>query len=261
MNIYWFVIACFIAAIIAIVLMVSFFTSKLSEKSMTWIFRFGYAYSFLILLTPIVLVMYIGTGGIQQDLQTSPISLIKACVSNEGGGELTKPKEILCYKDSNGLAWLNQQWLVNIGGSVSKIGTSENLQIEGGLVTPLYVLIISIFGGSVSLMRRIPEYQRQYSELRESGVSDGMIKPRTAKRLNLPQTITRHRARELVVFQIMQVTSAPLIAIVAYHVFSPSDSALSASLAFIAGFASERILLQIRKATQVNDNSKPSTQS
>ncbi len=48
------------------------------------------------------------------------------------------------------------------------------------------------------------------------------------------------------VFQIMQVVSAPLIAVVSYHIFEPSSRSVTIALAFASGFASETVLLAIR---------------
>ena len=38
--------------------------------------------------------------------------------------------------------------------------------IEGGLVIPLYVFVLSIIGGSINMTRRLPQYQREAEELR-----------------------------------------------------------------------------------------------
>ena len=53
-------------------------------------------------------------------------------------------------------------------------------------------------------------------------------------------------ARQRLVFQIMQVISAPLIAMTAYYVFSPASQATSVIVGFVSGFASESILVSIR---------------
>ena len=58
--------------------------------------------------------------------------------------------------------------------------------------------------------------------------------------------MTRDQAREYLVFQIMQVISAPLIAVTAYYLVEPGSRATSVALAFTSGFASETVLLVIR---------------
>jgi hypothetical protein len=106
----------------------------------------------------------------------------------------------------------------------------QNDRVLGGVVVPLYFVIIALMGGLVSMMRRVPEYQRR-------------IGPNAANR------ITFEEAREYLVFQIMQVFSAPLIAITAYYAFEPTSRAASIALAFITGFSSETVLLQVRALT------------
>ena len=39
-----------------------------------------------------------------------------------------------------------------------KVVTGE---INGGLVVPLYVVVLALFGGAISMTRRVPEYQRR----------------------------------------------------------------------------------------------------
>ena len=99
--------------------------------------------------------------------------------------------------------------------------------IEGGLVVPLYFVILAIFGGFISMLRRVPEYQERVSP----GASD---------------PISYERAREKLVFEVLQILSAPLIAIAAYYLVDPASRATSIALAFIAGFSSETVLLYVR---------------
>ncbi|WP_018275329.1 hypothetical protein WKI13_01660 [Teredinibacter turnerae] len=116
--------------------------------------------------------------------------------------------------------------------------------VYGGIVVPLYVLIIAQLGGIIGLMRRVPELQREYWEGRQQMI----------KTINDPAVIDEsqigfsiaYRIRGCIIFQIMQVISAPLIALVAFHLFSPSSTLSSVALAFVCGFASEAILVKIR---------------
>jgi hypothetical protein len=98
--------------------------------------------------------------------------------------------------------------------------------ITGGLVIPLYFVIIAIFGGFVSMLRRVPEYQERVA--------------------NASDPLTVHEAREKLVFEVLQLLAAPLIAITAYYIVDPSSRATSIVLAFIAGFSSETVLMYIR---------------
>jgi hypothetical protein len=104
--------------------------------------------------------------------------------------------------------------------------------VQGGFVVPFYVVLLAFIGGAVSLARRIPEYQKR---------SEDDYKP-TTKQPKLQSL----EVREVVVFQVMQLISAPLIAVVAFYALSPSTMSSAIGLAFLSGFASELVLLQIR---------------
>ena len=52
----------------------------------------------------------------------------------------------------------------------------------------------------------------------------------------------------LMVFQIMQVVSAPMIALTAYYLILPDTRTTSVIIAFVSGFASETILRLLRIA-------------
>jgi hypothetical protein len=102
--------------------------------------------------------------------------------------------------------------------------------VRGGVVVPLYVIVLALFGSAVSMTRRVPEYQR--------------------RALDSQDPLTNVEAREYLVFQIMQVLSAPLIAITAYYIIKPDTMMTSVVLGFGSGFASEPILLMIRSLVE-----------
>lgn len=68
-----------------------------------------------------------------------------------------------------------------------------------GLVVPLYVVVLAIIGGAVGMTRRLPEIQRRAAHSVQ-GKQDG-------------DAISPIEAREMVVFQIMQILAAPLVAL------------------------------------------------
>lgn len=110
-------------------------------------------------------------------------------------------------------------------------------------MVPLYFVVLSLMGAAVSMTRRVPEYQG-----------------RVALPQGSPKSITREQAREYLVFQIMQVISAPLIAITAYFLVEPGARASSVALGFASGFASETILLVIRALVEkLEPKTKPQT--
>ena len=153
-------------------------------------------------------------------------------------------------------------WLLTIGGFVGTTicekdnspydcekgrPTDQNRhsEITNGLVVPFYVVFLAFIGGAVSLTRRIPEYQKR---------AEPDYKP--ASDLAALSKFEPYEARESVVFQIMQLISAPFIAITAYWALAPSTVPASIGLAFVSGFASETILMLIRG---VVDGIRPQT--
>ena len=104
-----------------------------------------------------------------------------------------------------------------------------------GLVVPFYVVFLAFIGGAVSLSRRIPEHQK----CSEEGYRTTWEPPALAP-------MQPYEVREAVVFQIMQLISAPFIALTAFWVVAPNSLAAGIGLAFVSGFASETILLLIR---------------
>ena len=104
------------------------------------------------------------------------------------------------------------QWFLHVGSSVSKPQRKGNQTavLKGGLAVPLYVVFLALMGGAVSMIRRVPEYQkratRQYAKDWASDVDH-----ETGEEPPIPEV----RARELVIFQIMQMFTAPLIAVTA----------------------------------------------
>jgi Carboxypeptidase regulatory-like domain len=136
-------------------------------------------------------------------------------------------------------------WVINLGGEVTSCKPSGSngpvsCRIQGGLVVPVYLVMLALFGGAVSLTRRVPEYQKQ--------AADDYVATANAPKLR------PHRLREYLIFQIVQFISAPFIAVVAYYVVAPTAMSATVALGFAAGFASEAILLMIRAAV---DKIKP----
>jgi hypothetical protein len=117
--------------------------------------------------------------------------------------------------------------------------------IHGGLAVPWYFLTLAIMGAAVSMARRVPEYQRRVQYGPPSG---GEKIPDDA--------MTPSMVREELLFQVLQVLSAPLIAITAYNAIMPNSRATSVALGFVSGFSSESVLLAIRS---VADKIKPAS--
>jgi hypothetical protein len=161
------------------------------------------------------------------------------------------------------------QWLFKIGGSA--LQDEENVPIAarsalfypvmvfGGLAVPWYFIMLAIMGAAVSMARRVPEYQRDVNvpdPSDDAKTPDAALDPPNSPPIpkddgksSAPDVksnlISAVQVRELLVFQIMQVLSAPLIAITAYNAMMPTSRSSSVALAFASGFASESVLLVI----------------
>ena len=114
-------------------------------------------------------------------------------------------------------------------------------KISGGMLVPLYVIILALIGSAVSMTRRVPEYQ--------------------GRAMDLQDPLTNVQARGFLVFQIMQVISAPLIAVTAYYIVKPTTPLTSVVLGFGSGFASEPILLMIRSLVEKLSPAQPAEPS
>ena len=139
---------------------------------------------------------------------------------------------------------IRAEWVLNIGGYVETCETGPNSSngvaavcpVSGGLLVPLYFIILALMGGSISLTRRLPELQKMASSAYVATESQPKL--------------SQHEFREYLIFHIVQFISAPFLAVLAYYLVEPSNTANSVALAFIAGFASESILLMIRSVAE-----------
>ena len=171
------------------------------------------------------------------------IALLKGCAT---GSDANIATQVKCAEPPTVLL---AQWVVNIGGLATEYkaapqatfdptsdpaaphhGPVELYAISGGLVVPLYVIVLALIGSAVSMTRRVPEYQRS-----AMSVTDSM---------------SNSEAREKLVFQIMQVVSAPLIAVTAFAIVKPASLTEAVVVGFGSGFASEPILLMIRSLVE-----------
>ena len=207
------------------------FSGVVTDGKLDQAVRFCYAFTIVALVTSVL--PFCVPGLIPST--SAPVGLLYGCVSGTGtdatGARINS--EVRCGEQHQ------SQWLSKIGGgAVDPTKTSqpqsgslspptlEEWQIHGGMVVPLYVVVLALFGAAVSMTRRVPEYQRQA--------------------MNARNPVTNQQAREDLVLQIMQVVSAPVLATIAYYIFNPGDQMQTVLIGFASGFASEPILRNIR---------------
>ncbi|MEJ0086694.1 MAG: hypothetical protein WDO72_13490 [Pseudomonadota bacterium] len=131
--------------------------------------------------------------------------------------------------------------LDSMKGYASQSWNLEGAPIVGGIVVPIYFVVLALIGALVSMMRKLPEFQERVDPNYEVS-----IKLREEAGDAPPGKITMGYARDLLVFQMLQVLSAPAIAILAYSYAQPDQVATTVVLAFGAGFSSELILIGVR---------------
>jgi Bacterial Ig-like domain (group 2) len=203
------------------------FTGIVTNRKLNQIITFCYVFTGLVLVMstlPWTLPMLYSADIVGK----APVGILRAC-----GAETGRPPGVTCEGD-------RYQWVLNIGGAIEERPEKKEGEkppslvpsgvkvyvVRGGVVVPLYVIVLALVGGAVSMTRRVPEYQR--------------------RSMSAQDPFTNQEARENLVFQIMQVLSAPLIAIVAYYIVHPTNDMWAVVLGFGSGFASEPILLMIR---------------
>src|SRR5271166_1830655 len=229
---YWFVPIIYLTLLAFIFWGLYVFTGLVTNRKLNQIITFCYIFTG-IALTASILPFCIPHLFSKPSFD-APLGVLRGCALKPGDVTATAPpEEVLCDTDKN------SQWVINIGGvpgeqTVSGAGaaTQQDVRytIRGGVVVPLYVIVLALFGSAVSMTRRVPEYQRRAMDSQDP--------------------LTNVQARENLVFQIMQVLSAPLIAITVYYIIRPNTAMTSVVLGFGSGFASEPILLMIRSLVE-----------
>ena len=254
-----------------------------AEPRMKYVFVFAYAFTFgafALLVTPFMGSNESPEGGVvaptpgaatpaiapaqeRERINQGPLrpregvlQLVRGCVRSQSGSAsdavsgVTRCPDLESTFDDPQIAGRevdrHYNWLVSVGGVTgrryqplfaketdsNRRSARQYVEVHGGLAVPLFVVVLAFVGGAVSLSRRIPEYQRR---------SDPKYDPLP----NEPR-MAAHQARESVVFQIMQLVSAPFLALATWYIVSPTTIAAAAGLAFATGFLSEPLLLMIR---------------
>ena len=176
-----------------------------------------------------------------------------ACTVPDGWMELRRELKALGRSDGEALVSTLQNACAEDGNSAVEdmaavlreqdVTVKEQSVLTRGLVVPLYVLVLAVFGATVGMSRRIPEIQRAAAA--------------SAKEQDTKLAISAIEARERVMFQIMQVLAAPLIAITAFAAFEPDTVTAAVLIGFASGFASETMLMKLRQASDAVVGQRP----
>ena len=262
----------FLGILFAFVVTVSFvyvFTKDLDDdKDIVTLERFSYAITMVAILISVQPFFFLSSSyTLRRMLADEPIGIMQGCRvadlnleddSERESGELATA----CLK-------LGPQWMANLGGSILAakelprqdidVQSTNSLQAEtnansssetryyyvisGGVVVPLYIISLAIVGAAVSMMRRVPEYQRRTDKKYRGKDYEDKGEDLPA---GLKPSMLAVEVREALIFQILQVVSAPFIAVVAYYLLLPESVSTTVMIGFVAGFASELILNKIR---------------
>lgn len=117
----------------------------------------------------------------------------------------------------------------------------EGGPVVGGLVIPVFFVAVALMGALINMGRKLPEFQERVDPLYKKEFDEKLS---TSGDVQTP--ISAPYARDMVVFQIIQVLSTPGIAILAFSWARPEDQAVTVIVAFAAGFTSEVFLLAVR---------------
>jgi hypothetical protein len=207
------------------------FSGTVTNNKLNQIIRFCYCFTGIALLGSLLPFALPDPFSNTDIASKAPLGILQGCVKpTTADSAKDYPKEVQC-------AHGGIQWVANLGGVVKRSADDKaSGEINGGLVVPLYVVVLALFGGAISMTRRVPEYQRRAMDSQD--------------------VLTNAEARESLVFQIMQVFTAPLLAVTSYYIILPDTPLKSVVLGFGSGFASEPILLMIRALV---DKLKPAT--
>jgi hypothetical protein len=117
----------------------------------------------------------------------------------------------------------------------------EGNPIVGGVVVPVFFIAIAMVGALINMGRKLTEFQERATDNYRRNYDTS-----AAGRDGTNPPLSREAARDMLVFQNIQVLTAPGIAVLAYAWVRPEQQAVTVILAFAAGFSSEVFLMAVR---------------
>ncbi|TAP40266.1 hypothetical protein [Alteromonas sp. KUL49] len=155
-------------------------------------------------------------------------------------------KELKIYSFLDDLVSTRQRTLATFTEQTSLPNQLPAQLIVGGIVVPAYFVFCALLGAMIAMARKLPEFQaRLVINCGDEAPAQKSFRGQNYSPL-YPMDIP-----ELVLFQMIQVVSAPILAILAYGYLS--DDILSdftaISVGFAAGFSSEWVLVMVRNIT------------
>nr|WP_315246155.1 hypothetical protein [uncultured Albidiferax sp.] len=207
------------------------------EMALTSIYAFTYTFTFLavaFLAFPFGNLLDKGSFP-----EAGPIRLLNGCIAipvPESAASASRPvwpKGMpICTTDKTE----SHTILVSIGGVIGSTDKPDSpsrtvYTVTDGFVVPLLVLVLALVGAIVNLMRFVPQFQKRTHINFVGTTEDKPLQP--------------YEAREFVTFQILQLITAPFIAMVAFYAIAPQTLPAAIALAFVSGYLSQSVLLRI----------------
>ncbi|OFC71572.1 hypothetical protein [Alteromonas confluentis] len=126
--------------------------------------------------------------------------------------------------------------------------------IIGGIIVPAYFIFCALIGAMIAMARKLPEFQARLKRTEED-TSEKVFRGDSYAPIGYCEL------PELVLFQIIQVASAPILAVIAYGYLNDDFESqfTGISIAFAAGFSSEWILMMVRSISDRLGGAKPKT--
>jgi len=237
------------------------FTGPRTPRKNRWAFIFSYIVIFLTLITPLLIppVLTYAFPDVLEKIKYSPVGLV---ISN------TEFKSNYSYF----------QWAINIGGYAHPIEGNEKLVVvEGGIVIPLYVILLAILGGSINMTRKVPKYQEDQwtdditlndlfpffksgkTELSETG-GEKSIKPPNES----GEEDKSKKWRQNLLNEYMILISAPFLGIATYYLLywvGSTETPILVLVSFSIGLISEQIINKITETAKSIFRSKKGSDS
>lgn len=180
------------------------------------------------LIAPVLLTFAV--PDLQERLEDSPVGLVKTPIGDD----------------------VVPQWALTIGFAKSEQDTAEVEGMQGGLVIPFYVLILSILGGAINMTRQVPRYHR-VGAAESPNLLESLFRSVREESPEKPE-VTLEWRRGLV-SDLMALLSAPVLAIATYYLLLWLELVqvpILVLVSFSVGLISEKILAAIKSlATKI----------
>jgi hypothetical protein len=267
---WWFLGICGAIAILLTLL----FTGPFGALKARVLFIVTYLFTFASCVLPIVSAIYIGQNpNLRPVMVSSPVGILKARVVETGdpewflnvGGSVVEFRPAVQPADSTtpaaaatsgGQTAGQESDSTEAPATDAATVTPKELLIKGGLVIPLYVLILAMIGAGINTTRKVPEIQRDFDiklrKLTSTEASD--------RRVEHAQSEVA-RVRTDLIETYMYFVAAPFLAIAMYYLLlmasqTPSQQVL-VLMAFATGFMSDAVVGKIIAfAKQILDSAK-----